>query len=183
MSEFTGYPLILLPIYTRCRGACVQNVDRLKETLANSSADPRQLRVFLFSFDPSDSSATLAKYRHRENIPLGWSTGAASQASIDTLLDSIGVQVGKAGAEFNHPNIVLFLDSNLRIAKWIYGANFSSADVEYALQVATGRSDWIGRHSDLLYALLLFTATILFVALFQQILQRHELRAGQTRSA
>jgi protein SCO1 len=165
LSEFSGYPLILLPIYTRCRGACVQNVDRLKDALANSANDPRQFRVLLFSFDASDRPATLAKYRQRENIPLGWSIGSASQTNIDALLDSIGVQVGKAGAEFTHPNVLIFLDPNLRIAKWIYGTDYANADVDFALQVATGRSDWLGRHSDILYALLLFVASMLCVAL------------------
>jgi hypothetical protein len=39
LSEFAGYPLILLPIYTRCRSSCVQNVNRLKEALAEGRPD------------------------------------------------------------------------------------------------------------------------------------------------
>jgi cytochrome oxidase Cu insertion factor (SCO1/SenC/PrrC family) len=176
LSEFAGYPLILLPIYTRCRSACVQNVDRLKEALADSENDIRQSRVLLFSFDGTDDSATLAKYRRHESIPLGWLLGAGSQKSIDALLDSIGVQVGKAGAEFTHPNLLIFLDSKLRIAKWIYGTDYSTADIDLAWQVAAGRSDWIGQHSDLLYALLLFGTTTLFVMLIHYLRQFGELR-------
>ena len=176
LSQFSGYPLILLPIYSRCRGACVQNVDRLKEALANSSTDPRQFRILLFSFDVTDSPAVLAKYRQRENVPLGWSIGAASQSNIDALLDSIGVQVGKAGTEFTHPNIVVFLDPKLRIAKWIYGTDYSGGDVDLALKVAAGESDWIGRHSQMLYALLLFSGSILCVALCYHLVQLTSLR-------
>jgi cytochrome oxidase Cu insertion factor (SCO1/SenC/PrrC family) len=176
LSQFSGYPLILLPIYSRCRGACVQNVDRLKEALANSSTDPRQFRILLFSFDVTDSPAVLAKYRQRENVPLGWSIGAASQSNIDALLDSIGVQVGKAGTEFTHPNIVVFLDPKLRIAKWIYGTDYSGGDVDLALKVAGGENDWIGRHSQMLYALLLFSGSILCVALCYHLVQLTSLR-------
>jgi cytochrome oxidase Cu insertion factor (SCO1/SenC/PrrC family) len=176
LSQFSGYPLILLPIYSRCRGACVQNVDRLKEALANSSTDPRQFRILLFSFDATDSPAVLAKYRQRENVPLGWSIGAASQSNIDALLDSIGVQVGKAGTEFTHPNIVVFLDPKLRIAKWIYGTDYSGGDVDLALKVAGGENDWIGRHSQMLYALLLFSGSILCVALCYHLVQLTSLR-------
>jgi Uncharacterized protein SCO1/SenC/PrrC, involved in biogenesis of respiratory and photosynthetic systems len=176
LSQFSGYPLILLPIYSRCRGACVQNVDRLKEALANSSTDPRQFRILLFSFDVTDSPAVLAKYRQRENVPLGWSIGAASQSNIDALLDSIGVQVGKAGTEFTHPNIVVFLDPKLRIAKWIYGTYYSGGDVDLALKVAGGENDWIGRHSQMLYALLLFSGSILCVALCYHLVQLTSLR-------
>ena len=151
LGEFSGYPLVLLPIYTRCPGPCFQNVDRLKNALTNSPSDPRQFRVLLFSFDPTDNSGTLAKYRKRENIPLSWSIGTASQKDIDALLESIGVQVGKAGAEYSHPNIVIFLDSKLRIAKWIYGTNYSNTDLDLALKVAAGGTDWISEHSQLLY--------------------------------
>src|SRR5207248_7121782 len=61
-------------------------------------------------------------------------------------------QVGNAGTEFAHANLLIFLDSNLRIAKWIYGTDYSGRDVDLALKVAAGESDWIGEHSQLLYA-------------------------------
>jgi cytochrome oxidase Cu insertion factor (SCO1/SenC/PrrC family) len=182
LSEFSGYPLILLPIYTRCPGPCLQTVDRLKEALADASDNPRQFRVLLFSFDPSDNAATLAKYRRRENIPLSWSIGAGSQNEIDALLESAGVQVGKAGTEFTHPNVLVVLDSKLRIAKWIYGTNYSSADVDLALKVAGGESDWIGQHSQLLYSLLLFAGSGLCVALSYHLMQLFAVRRS-SRSA
>ena len=102
LSEFAGFPVVLLPIYTRCRTACITNVDQLKKALADSSADPRQFRVLLFSFDGADTPSTLARYRTRENIPLGWFVGTSDQPNIDSLLESIGFQYGKAGTEFAH---------------------------------------------------------------------------------
>jgi cytochrome oxidase Cu insertion factor (SCO1/SenC/PrrC family) len=182
LSEFAGFPVILLPIYTRCPGACVANVDQLKKALADSSADPRQFRVLLFSFDSAETPSTLAKYRTRENIPLAWSVGTASQTDIDALLESIGFQYGKAGTEFTHPNLLMFLDSNLRIAKWIYGTDYSGRDVDVALKVAAGESDWIGQHSEWLYALLLFAGSLLCVALAYYMLQLSMLKRA-TREA
>ena len=176
LSEFAGFPVVLLPIYTRCRTACIANVDQLKKALADSSADPRQFRVLLFSFDSAETSSTLARYRTRENIPLAWSVGTASQTDIDALLESIGFQYGKAGTEFSHPNLLLFLDSNLRIAKWIYGTDYSDRDVDVALKIAAGESDWIGQHSELLYALLLFAGSLLCVALAYYMVQLALLR-------
>jgi protein SCO1/2 len=171
LSEFAGFPVVLLPIYTRCRTACIANVDQLKKALADSSADPRRFRVLLFSFDNTETPSRWATYRTRENIPLGWSVGSASQSDIDALLESIGFEYGKAGTEFAHPNLVLFLDSNLRIAKWIYGTDYSGRDVDVALKVASGGSDWVGRHSEWLYALLLFSGSLLCVALVYYLLQ------------
>jgi cytochrome oxidase Cu insertion factor (SCO1/SenC/PrrC family) len=176
LSEFAGFPVILLPIYTRCPAACIANVDQLKIALTGSSADPRQFRVLLFSFDASDTPEKLTAYRAREKIPLGWFVGAGTQQNIDALLESIGFQYGRAGKEFVHPNIVLFLDSKLRIAKWIYGTDYSGADVDRALKVAAGESDWIGQHSEWLYTLLLLASSVLCVALVYYLAQLTVLR-------
>jgi protein SCO1/2 len=183
LSEFGGFPVVLLPIYTRCRTACIANVDQLKRALADSSADPRRFRVLLFSFDNAETPSTLARYRTRESIPLAWSVGTASQTDIDALLESIGFQYGKAGTEFAHPNLLVFLDSNLRIAKWIYGTDYSGRDVDLALKIAAGESDWIGQHSQLLYALLLFAGSLLCVALAYYMLQLSVLRRGRVEAA
>jgi cytochrome oxidase Cu insertion factor (SCO1/SenC/PrrC family) len=183
LSEFGGFPIVLLPIYTRCRTACIANVDQLKKALADSSADPRQFRVLLFSFDNAETPSTLAMYRTRENIPLAWSVGTASQADIDSLLESIGFQYGKAGTEFAHPNLLVFLDSKLRIAKWIYGTDYSGRDVDLALKIAAGESDWISQHSEWLYALLLFGGSLLCVALAYYVLQLGVVRRRRGEAA
>ena len=183
LAEFAGFPLILLPIYTRCPAACIANVDQLKTALSGSSADPRQFRVLLFSFDASDTPEKLTAYRSREKIPLGWFVGTGTQQNIDALLESMGFQYGRAGTEFTHPNIVLFLDSRLRIAKWIYGTEYSGGDVDRALKVAAGESDWIGQHSEWLYTLLLVASSVLCVALFYYLAQltvvRRRMREAQ----
>jgi cytochrome oxidase Cu insertion factor (SCO1/SenC/PrrC family) len=183
LSEFSGFPVVLLPIYTRCPTACIANVDQLKTAIAGSSADPRQFRVLLFSFDATDTPEKLRAYRTRENIPLGWFVGTGTQQNIDALLYSIGFQYGRAGTEFTHPNVVLFLDSKLRIAKWIYGTDYSGADVDRALKIAAGESDWIGQHSEWLYTLLLLASSVLCVALIyylaQLIVVRRKMREVQ----
>ena len=79
-----------------------------------------------------------------------------SPEDTEALLESIGFQYGQAGKEFTHPNMLVFLDPNLRVAKWIYGDQYSGRDIDAALRVAAGESDWIGQHSDVLYALLAF---------------------------
>jgi len=165
LSEFAGFPVILLPIYIRCPTACIANVDQLKTALSGSAADPRQFRVLLFSFDANDTPEKVAAYRIREKIPLGWFVGTGTQQNIDAFLESIGFQYGRAGKEFTHPNLVLFLDSKLRIAKWIYGTDYSGDDVDRALKVAAGESDWIGQHSEWVYTLLLLASSVLCVAL------------------
>jgi cytochrome oxidase Cu insertion factor (SCO1/SenC/PrrC family) len=176
LSEFAGYPVVLLPMYTRCPSACLQTVAQLKKALVDSAADPTQFRVFLFSIDPTDTPATLVAYRQREAVPLSWFLGAADQSNIDALLESVGFQSAKAGKEFMHPNLLLFLDSKLRVGKWIFGTGYAANDVDSALKIASGQNDWIGQHFDFLYAILVFAASVLCVALCYYLAQ---LRAGR----
>ena len=95
--------MVLLPIYTRCPNACIANVDQLKTALSESSADPRQFRVLLFSFDVTDTPEKLVAYRTREKIPLGWFVGTGNQQNIDALVESIGFQYGRAGTRVYAP--------------------------------------------------------------------------------
>jgi cytochrome oxidase Cu insertion factor (SCO1/SenC/PrrC family) len=171
LSDLAGYPVVLLPVYTRCRTACISNADQLKKAIATASSDQSQFRVLLFSFDPADTPKTLAAYRKRQNIPLAWSIGTSSQHDIDGLLEAIGFQSAKAGSEFMHSNLVVFLDSKLQIAKWIYGTDYSSKDVDLALKVAAGERDWVGQHWQWLYALCLFGASGLCVMLWNLVIQ------------
>lgn len=169
LSEFAGYPLILLPIYTRCASACPQNVAQLEQALATSTADEREFRVLLFSFDADETSSSLANYRQREAIPLNWIIATADQADIDLLLESVGYRSAKAGREFMHPNLLLLLDPKLRIADWIYGTSYTAADLNSRLKVASGGYDWPRQHFQLLYSGLLLTTTLLCVTLIHQL--------------
>ena len=159
------------------------NVGQLKAALAEATADPAQFRVLLFSFDDTDTPAILRDYRSREKIPLSWSVGTASRKDIAALLESIGYQYGQAGREFIHPNILFFLGRDLRISRWIHGDNYSGRDVDAALRVAAGESDWVGRHFDLLYALLVFGASLSAVTLSYYLLQLVTLRRRRATTA
>lgn len=171
LTEFAGFPVILLPIYTRCQTACRTNVEHLKRALSDSTSSPTQFRVLIFSFDDTDTPASLTAYRNRERIPLEWFVGTARSGQIEVLLESLGFQYGKAGTEFMHTNAVFFLDSKLRIAKWIYGTDYFAGDVDGALKIAAGQSDWLGRHAEWLYAILLFTGSLLCVVLVHHLRQ------------
>jgi hypothetical protein len=52
-----------------------------------------------------------------------------------------------------------------------------------ALKVASGESDWIGQHSEWLYAILLFAGSLLCVALAYYVLQFRVLRRATREAA
>jgi hypothetical protein len=51
------------------------------------------------------------------------------------------------------------------------------------LKIAAGESDWVGQHSELLYALLLFAGSLLCVALAYYVLQFRVLRQATREAA
>ena len=166
LSQFAGFPLVLLPIYTRCRGACVQNVDQLKEVLADSANRSEPIsHSALFIRQHGWSRDVGQVSRARKNS--AWlvdrnrvSTGHRCVARIDRRSRS-----AKRARNLCIQTCCCFSIQNFEIAKWIYGTDYSSRDVDLALKVASGGSDWIGRYSEWLYALLLFAGSVLCVAL------------------
>lgn len=172
LADFAGYPVILLPIYSRCPATCPINIAALKRALSEAKADPKEYRVLLFSIDETETPNSLGNLRQRENVPISWSIARADAESIDKLTESIGFQFGRSANEFMHPNIVLVLDSKLTIAKWFYGNNYRPSDIDNALLIAAGRYDWLGRNAPVLYGLTLFAVSLLAITLMHFVLQR-----------
>ena len=70
-----------------------------------------------------------------------------------------------------HTNLLVFLDPKLRIAKWIYGTDYTARDLDSGLRVAAGEGDWIGQHFQWLYVIVVFGASVLCVMLCNYLLQ------------
>lgn len=158
MNEWRGRPTILAPIYTRCPIACPLIVSGLKKGVARSSVTPSNCRVVLFSFDPRDTPQDLRRFRERHDVPLSWTVArAADPADTRRLLDALDYRYGEAGTIYTHPNEVIVLDSDLRLAKVMLGTTY---DIDDALAVARGRTDWLGRYGGIAFALLLFAAML-----------------------
>jgi len=169
MNEWRGTPTILAPIYTRCPLACSLIVQGLKRGVAESkSATPGNVRVVLFSFDPRDTPEDLRRFRERHKVPLSWSVARANDpADTRRLLDALGYRFGEAGMIYTHPNEIIVLDAGLRPAKVLLGTTY---DIDDALAVARGRTDWLGRYAGWLMALLLFTALLSAIWLTSMVL-------------
>ena len=151
-DEWRGVPAILAPVFTRCPAACPMIVAGIKRGLAASNARPGSYRVILFSFDPRDTPADLHRFRDQQRIPLDWTIASARDADIRTLMDSIGFRYAQAGGGFSHPNMIVGLTPDLRVAKVLLGTEYRAGDIE---DLIAGR-DWLDRYTAPLFALLLF---------------------------
>lgn len=163
LSELGGLPVILLPIYTRCRSTCPLAVERLKRELGQKPQSLGRYQVLLFSFDPTDTPAHLKEFRHAHRLPSSWILASTTAPEADQLTKSIGFRVSRERnadtTDFVHADIVVFLSPRLRVSSFLPGDS-GVASIVSALRQARG-------DGSLLNALV---PSILIVAIFGAIL-------------
>lgn len=153
LASFKGAPMILAPIYTSCPLACPTIANGLISAAAKSDESPSTYRVVFLSFDPKDDVAALRRFRERLGVPLAWTIATAKPADVRRLLDAVGYSYGEANGQFTHPNLVIAFTPELRTAKYMMGTTY---DLDEALAVARGATDWTQRYGALGLSLLLF---------------------------
>jgi protein SCO1 len=161
LGEILGKPVILLFSYYGCDGACptinrsladvVQQVQRF--------ALGRDYRVLTVSFDRQDTQETARRFvdRFRSALPAveGWRHAVLKQreGDIGALTGSVGYRYfwSRADQVFLHPNVLVFLTPEGRVARYLYGTAVEKKEVELALIDADwGRISNVGAVFDML---------------------------------
>ncbi len=143
LGEMLGKPLILLFSYYGCGGSCPIMNTTLKQALQKVErfkigADYRVLTV---SFDKHDTPETMRTFVERLELPDemqdGWRHAVMVDKESDTkkLSSSVGYQFfwSRADEVFLHPNAVLFITPEGRVARYLYGTAMEKSEVELAL--------------------------------------------------
>lgn len=155
LSEVLGKPVILVLSYFDCDGAC----PTVNQNLANALADVkrfklgRDYRVLTVSFDRHDNGQTAATFVAKlRNLPAdfqqGWHFAVMDDPSPqapENFAKLVGFQFfwSRIDKMFVHPNVLVFLTPEGRVARYIYGTRMDAKTVELALIDA----DW-GRISE-----------------------------------
>lgn len=152
LGDMMGKPLILLLSYYTCDGTCPTINKSLNQALAGMGRFQvgRDYRILTVSFDQQDSAATAAHFVQMTEIPAairdGWRHAVARNPDgIGILTASTGFKYfwSRADQVFVHPNVVIFLTPDGRVARYLYGVNLDPETVKLALIDA----DW-GRISN-----------------------------------
>lgn len=148
LGEMMGKPLILLLSYYDCDGSCPtlnrQLLASLKE-IDRFDIGP-DYRVLTVSFDRLDTPKTLSTFVDKMAIPRSMQQGwrhamlKAGKEDIDRLTQSIGYNYfwSRSDEMFLHPNVLVFLTPQGRVARYLYGTNLDAGEIERALVDA----DW-----------------------------------------
>lgn len=136
-------PVLFLPLFTRCSSSCPTLLHRLEESLAFDASASR-VRVFMFSFDPTETPATLFAFRSTSRIPGDWRLARADQAATRVLLQYLNYPVMSRGSVFIHPSEIFVLDDALRWRWTLGGIDWSSKDLSEVIE-RSGSPNFVSR--------------------------------------
>jgi protein SCO1/2 len=142
IGEMMGKPLILLFSYYGCDGTCPILNTNLKQVV--NSIERFQLgkdyRVLTVSFDQHDTVETMSDFVKKAGIPTsmheGWRHALLrKKTDIDMLTGSLGYKYFWSNADqvFLHPNVLILLTPEGRVARYLYGTAIDKDTLELAL--------------------------------------------------
>lgn len=144
LGELLDRPLLLVLAYYRCDGSCPTVQRHLAQTLAQVSRLRlgEDYRVLTVSFDAHDDALRLAHFAERfKPAGTGWYLALAESAEdLQRLVDAVGFKYFWSVRDrvFLHPNVVIVVTPEGRVARYLYGVRIGPRDVELALLEARG---------------------------------------------
>lgn len=145
LGDLLGKPAILLLSYYGCDGTCpTMNIELAKVLDRVERFRPgRDYGVLTVSFDARDSEKTLGEFLartrgHAPELP-GWRHAVLKSRNDAGATERFAGQTGfrffwSDGAKaFLHPNVIVFLTPEGRVARYLYGFRLDPQNVELAL--------------------------------------------------
>lgn len=153
LSAMWGKPVIVSPIFTSCPSACPMITESLRDALRDVGEPGVGYNVLTVSFDPADDPAAMRAYREQMGLPKGWRLATLSAADLATFLDAIDFHVtALEEGGFAHPNVIAVLGPDLKVASYVHGVMFESAELNAAMEAAARKASLVTRFRPVLLA-------------------------------
>jgi protein SCO1/2 len=144
---FGTRPVVLLFAYYECPMLCTQVINGLASALGVLTLEPGQdFEIITVSFDPRDTPATAtakkAAYMQRYKRPgagAAWHFLTGEAASIKRLTEAAGFRYvwDEQTQQFAHPSGVMVLTPDGRLARYLFGIEYSPRDLRLGLVEAS----------------------------------------------
>ncbi len=129
--------VILSPIYSNCPHACNPITQSLKDVVDEITKKGRNdFLVISLSFDEKDTKDDVERFVKRNELEDFVSAGTwvvLFGPEFQKILDAIDFKIERKGDIIDHPNLIVFLTSDLRIWGFLYGTNYYVDEVERKL--------------------------------------------------
>jgi len=142
LGDMLGKPMILLLSYYGCDGTCPTMNMELAKVLAKVDRFEigKDFRVLTVSFDARDSQQTATDFLAKtggipEAMRDGWRHAIVKNRDVAGFAGEIGYRFfwSDAAKAFMHPNVLVFLTPQGRVARYIYGTRMDAKTIELAL--------------------------------------------------
>jgi protein SCO1/2 len=154
LNDLKGKPVILSPIYAGCPSACIVISRSLKQALSKINLSSETYTVVTFTFDPKEGHAHMRSFcrKHQLNLPNWRVAYVPDDRALFELLDAIDFRFTYVSEQVkDHPNLLVFLDSDGVIRHYEFGLEFTPAQLERGLRIARGQYTLWERISDWLF--------------------------------
>jgi protein SCO1/2 len=144
MRDVLGKPVILLLSYYGCDGSCPTMNANLERVLADVKRFKlgEGYRVLTVSFDANDTPQTTAAFLDKTRALGGGKSQSWRHATLRANPEQVRAFAGSVGFRFFwsqeekvflHPNVLVFLTPEGRVARYLYGTRLDAQAVELAL--------------------------------------------------
>ncbi len=143
LGEMLGQPVILLFSYYGCGGSCPVMNTLLKRALEKVERFQlgKDFRVLTVSFDKHDTPESMQAFVDTIDMApsdsIGWRHAVVQrkETDLETLTSSVGYKFfwSRADQIFLHPNVLIFLTPQGRVARYLYGTSMTPEDIVKAL--------------------------------------------------
>ncbi len=147
-QELTTRPVVVLPIFYRCKGVCEMETDALLSALPTIDKKVgKDFDVIILSIDPVEGPELamdkfksaiepIAAYKGTAN---GWHLLTGSLEQIRKVTDALGFfyTFDATNDVVNHPSGVMFLTPQGRVSSYILNAQFTKDQLESNLNIAS----------------------------------------------
>jgi protein SCO1/2 len=144
---FGERPVVMVFAYYECPMLCTLAINGVASALSVLSLDAgRDFEVVIVSFDPRDTPAAAAAkkagYLHRynrEGAEAGWHFLTGDRESIDRVTGAAGFRYAWDAdtKQWAHPAGVMLLTPEGRLARYLFGIEYSPRDLRFALVEAS----------------------------------------------
>ncbi len=144
-----GKPVLLTLNYYRCPTLCTLQLNALNEGLQGLGWKPGdQFRIVTISIDANEGPKLAAAKRESYLSMLGmgnvdWTFLVGKEESIKRVAQTVGFgfKYDAAQDQYAHPLVLTFLTGEGKIARYLYGAEYSPRDLKFALmETSQGRA-------------------------------------------
>jgi protein SCO1/2 len=145
LKNLIDRPTVIAPVYLSCSHTCPILLMGLAEVVGKLKMQGgKDYRILVISFDERDTPR-LASEKKKEYVAAGnirvqnndWMFLTGSAGSIRKFTEAAGFQYRQEETGFSHPVALIFIASDGKIVRYLYGATFLPFEFEMALTEAS----------------------------------------------